>query len=197
MIAVKETRKVKLGDLTSLREGLGNNPRRGDIDFLMRSIKAHGQFRAALVRESDMVVLIGNHMIAALERLALAGECETDADGDPVALCNLIDCDDVEAKRIALADNRGSELGSNNDDELQEYLRDLAAQGVDLEDDGYDEAQLLELLSDDDGDDGADTGPALGDVEYRILVFCSDEHHQAALLEKFELEGLKTQALAQ
>ena len=40
-----------------------------------------------------------------------------------------------------------------------------------------------------------DTSAQIGDLEYRVIVICSNETQQAELLERFESEGLKCQAL--
>ena len=43
-------------------------------------------------------------------------------------------------------------------------------------------------------DDDADTGSQLGDIEYRLVVSCSDELAQAELLAEFESRGLDVKA---
>lgn len=40
-----------------------------------------------------------------------------------------------------------------------------------------------------------DTGAQIGSLEYRVIVICESEAQQAELLERFESEGLKCQAL--
>lgn len=44
-------------------------------------------------------------------------------------------------------------------------------------------------------DELGDTAPQLSDMEYRIIVQCESEGEQARLLERFESEGIKCQAL--
>lgn len=44
-------------------------------------------------------------------------------------------------------------------------------------------------------DENGDTSPQLSGMEYRIIVQCESEGEQARLLERFESEGIKCQAL--
>ncbi len=44
-------------------------------------------------------------------------------------------------------------------------------------------------------DNGADTSTQVGALEYRVIIQCESEAQQAELLQRFEDEGLKCQAL--
>ena len=56
-ISVIQTVEVPLGKLVEYP----HNPRRGEVDRLVESIEAHGQFRALVVNKPTMQVLAGNH----------------------------------------------------------------------------------------------------------------------------------------
>lgn len=121
-------------DLTALARFPGN-ARRGDVEAIRASIRRHGQYRSLVVRDTgdSLVILAGNHTRDALE-----------AEGHASARCEVIECDDGEARRINLADNRLGELPG------PDGLR-------------YDDAELAELLAGLDGDfDG--TGWAAEDL---------------------------------
>jgi hypothetical protein len=45
--------------------------------------------------------------------------------------------------------------------------------------------------------DEPDTTPQLGPVEYRLVIRCDDEHHQADWLQRLQAQGLQVQAIAQ
>jgi DNA methylase len=107
------------------------NARRGDLGVIRASVARHGQYRSIVVRQlgdGSHVIVAGNHTA-----LALAAE------GHETARADLIDCDEDEARRINLADNRSAELG------------------------GYDDQALAVLLSSLDGDFGG-TGWAAEDL---------------------------------
>jgi DNA modification methylase len=108
------------------------NARRGDLEVIRASVARHGQYRSIVVRQlgdGSHVIVAGNHTA-----LALAAE------GHQTARADLIECDEDEARRINLADNRSAELG------------------------GYDDAALAVLLSSLDGD-FAGTGWAQEDLD--------------------------------
>ncbi|PZG10297.1 DNA modification methylase [Micromonospora craterilacus] len=104
-----ETRDVGLDELTPFP----GNARRGDIDKIRESIRKTGQYRSIVVRDSGgaFVVLAGNHTMQAAA-----------AEGHDTIRCEIIRCDDSEARRINLADNKLAELGDYDHDALAELL---------------------------------------------------------------------------
>lgn len=164
------TREVPFDQL----ERFPGNPRRGDVDAIRGSLRRHGQYRSLVVRatgEDQYVILAGNHTHDALQ-----------AEGYPTARCEVIECDDDQARRINLADNRLAELGTYDNDALAELLSYLDG---DLEGTGYtadDVSALLgteaepEPLTDPDDIPDAPTEPhsKVGDVwvlgRHRLLV---------------------------
>mgnify|MGYP000852567505 CR=1 FL=1 len=97
------------------------------------------------------------------------------------------------ARQLAIADNRASEVG---------YVPDVATllehigSGVDVEA-LFDEAEVKSLMDGlmPGGIGDGETSSQIGGLEYRVIVICNDESQQAELLERFENEGLKCQAL--
>lgn len=133
------------------------NARRGNVEEIRASIRRHGQYRAIVVRDCDdgMVILAGNHTRDALE-----------AEGFKKARCEVITCDDDEARRINLADNKLAELGDYEAEALAELL---AALDGDLEGTGWSEEDLETLLphEPEGGPGGDEDRPSLAD---RFLI---------------------------
>jgi hypothetical protein len=128
--AYVDTRDIPISDLTPFP----GNAKRGDVDSIRASLRRNGQYRSLIVRDTGgaLVVLAGNHTMQALA-----------ANGEQAARCEVITCDDAEAKRINLADNRLSELGTWDDDALASLLKDVQD---DLDGTGYSGDDLDELL---------------------------------------------------
>jgi hypothetical protein len=136
-------RQVALADLTRFP----GNARRGNVPEIRKSVARLGQYRAIVVRDTGtgLVILAGNHTADALA-----------AEGHETARCEVIECDDDEARRISLADNRLGELPSPETGER------------------YDGEALAELLSQLDGDyDG--TGWDVYDVDNLADALGRDE----------------------
>ena len=112
------------------------NPREGDIGAIVTSIERNGWYGTIVAQASTRHVLAGNHRLQAARQLGI--------DEVPVWW---VDCDDETALRILLADNRTSDLATNNDGLLTELLAGIAAQSVDdLLGTGYDGDDLDDLL---------------------------------------------------
>jgi ParB-like nuclease domain len=122
-----ETRSIPLGQLTRYP----GNARRGDLDGIRASVRRHGQYRSLVVRATGdgLVILAGNHTYDALQ-----------AEGHVRARCEVIDCDDDEARRIVLADNRIADKGSYDEDALAELLSYLDG---DYEGTGWTEGEVM------------------------------------------------------
>jgi hypothetical protein len=164
------------------------NPRRGRLDVLKASLERHGQYRPVVVNSRTMQVLAGNHTMLAARELGWSELAAT-----------FVDVDDDAAARIVLVDNRASDLATDDDDELAALLSHLAESEAGLDGtgyDGHDLDQLLEHLSGAEGGEPPDTTPQLGDVEYRLIVECEDEHEQAELLERLQGDGLNVRAIS-
>jgi hypothetical protein len=115
----------------TLKEYPGN-PRKGDIDKIAESLKVNGQYKPIVVQKSTNYVLVGNHTLKAIKKL-----------GWDFVDAVILDVDDVEAKRIVLADNRTSD-GSTYDYML---LNEMLLTLPDLEGTGYDKTALDQLIN--------------------------------------------------
>ena len=109
-----------------------NNPRRGDVDTIVESLKTNGQFRPIVI-SSDNVVLAGNHTLQAAVKLGLP---KIDVVRLPVT------GDSDEAVRVMLADNRSSDMSTYDDADLIVLLESL----TDLEGTGYIPDDLTDLM---------------------------------------------------
>ena len=92
-----------------------SNPRRGDVATIAESLTANGQFKPIVIA-TDGTVLAGNHTFQAAKSL---GWDAIDAVRLDVA------ADSPEARKIMLADNRASDLGSYDDADLLAVLASL------------------------------------------------------------------------
>lgn len=112
------------------------NARRGRVDVIKESLTEHGQYRSLVVRltqDDRMVVLAGNHTLAALKELGVGS-----------ARCELIVCDDATATKINLIDNRATDDGEYDQAALALLLQSLEG---DYTGTGFDDGEVEELLS--------------------------------------------------
>lgn len=115
----------------TLKEYPGN-PRKGDIDKIAESLKANGQYKPIVVQKDTNFVLVGNHTLKAIKKL-----------GWDFVDVVWAEVDDIEAKRIVLADNRTSDGSTYDYAALNEMIMSLP----DLEGTGYDKAALDQLIN--------------------------------------------------
>jgi hypothetical protein len=103
--------------ITDIKEFPGN-ARKGNIDEIVKSLKANGQYKPVVVQKSTSFILAGNNTVKAAKKLGW---------GKVSAV--LVDVDDNEARRINLADNRTSDLATYDIEALSELLVNI--QGFD------------------------------------------------------------------
>lgn len=140
-----------LVDISTLRLW-PENPRAGDLTALKESIRVNTFYQPVLVQASTRYVLAGNHRMRALMEM---GETKI-----PVVE---IDVDDNSARRLALADNRISDLAFYNDSQLFELLDQLVKEDGSLEGTGYDRAAYELLLQ------GIESDRVVGGVRQGVL----------------------------
>jgi ParB-like chromosome segregation protein Spo0J len=109
------------------------NPRRGNVDQIADSLREHGQYKPLIVQRSTGFIVAGNHTWFAAKRL-----------GWTEVTVSYVDCDEVEARKILLVDNRTSDTGVYDDSALAEILASL---GDDLTGTGYDPDAVDDLLA--------------------------------------------------
>ena len=152
-----------------------SNVRQGDVGAICESLKAHGQYRPIVFQQSTKRILAGNHTWKAAKALGW----------QQIAATPII-CDDQQALRILLADNKANDLATYDEPELVELLKQLADTDEGLLGTLFDEDELDSLIADQshfelptDVDDVPENVPAvskLGDVwllgEHRLM--CGD-----------------------
>lgn len=112
------------------------NPRRGDVDAIVQSIRVNGFYGTLVVQKSTNYILAGNHRWQAAKQAGL--------DAVPVMW---MDVTNVQAKKILLADNRINDLATYATDDLQTLLRSVLAED-DLRGTGYDVTDVQQMIED-------------------------------------------------
>lgn len=132
-MSVTRTVAVALEELTQFP----GNARRGDLELVRESLRAHGQYKPIVVQEGTNVILAGNHTAqAAVE------------EGWAEILVSYVAVDDEQARRINLVDNRSNDVAEYDEEALAALLQDLDGDytGTGFDDDALDEL-LLSLQS--------------------------------------------------
>jgi DNA modification methylase len=130
-----------------------------NIKAIMDSLERHGQ-RKPIVCYSNMVVA-GNGTLQAAKRL---GWTEIWVNDDGFASIE-------DAKAYAIQDNRSAELAAWDDVQLGDTLTELKEAGWDLEEIGFDDSDLKDLMDKPQGTDGltdADEVPEVEQNEYGV-----------------------------
>lgn len=162
-----------------------SNVRQGDVGAICESLKAHGQYRPIVFQQSTKRILAGNHTWKAAKALGW----------QQIAATPII-CDDQQALRILLADNKANDLATYDEPELIELLKQLADTDEGLLGTLFDEDELDSLIADQshfelptDVDDVPEDVPAvskLGDVwllgEHRLMCGDSTSQDEVELL---------------
>jgi hypothetical protein len=121
-------------------ELLPGNPRKGDVDSVVKSYKKFGQRKPIVARmrpDSDVAeVLAGNTQLKAARRL----------EWDKIAVV-LVDDDDATAAGFALADNRTHDLGEYLDEELAAMIAMVEDDDELLDASGYDLMDMEDIMS--------------------------------------------------
>jgi len=125
---------IQVGQVASVPisslEGYPINPRRGDIQAIADSLKAHGQYRPIVVQVKTNFILAGNHTYKAAKRL-----------GWKKIKVTYVDVDENTAKKIVLADNRLTDLAGYNEPLLKNLLTALP----ELEGTGFTQSEVESL----------------------------------------------------
>lgn len=94
------------------------NPNNGDIDAIVESLNEFDQYRPIVVQRSTMFILAGNHTYFGAMQL-----------GWKRILVNFVECDDVVALQILLADNHIARKARVDDGQLTKLLNQLEQAG--------------------------------------------------------------------
>ena len=155
--------KIKVGAVASVPigslEGYPTNPRRGDIEAIAHSLKAHGQYRPIVVQYGSNFILAGNHTYKAAKKL-----------GWRKIKVTYVDVDEETARKIVLADNRLTDLASYNEPLLKNLLNALP----DLEGTGFSQSEvetLDRLMTGQEKPTGGGDKPLPSDPEVKIAAW--------------------------
>ena len=122
---------IKVGQVDSVAlntlESYPTNPRRGDIEAIAQSLKAHGQYRPIVVQYGTNFILAGNHTYKAAKKL-----------GWKKIKITYVDVNEETARKIVLADNRITDLATYNEPLLKSLLTTLP----ELEGTGFTQAEV-------------------------------------------------------
>jgi len=158
---------------------LDGNARTGDIGAISQSLAAFGQYRPVVARR-DGTVLVGNHTVQAAKAL----KWET------VSVVWL-DVDDVEAIRIAIMDNRTTDLATYD----AEMLKTLLAEVTDYTGTGFSQEDVAEIYAGGSTKPGHRSGTqlsiAVGDIRFRVTKTHWDEWHKELPQGQVEVELIK------
>jgi len=113
------------------------NVRQGDVGAIATSLEAHGQYRPIVYQLSSGNIIAGNHTWKAAKSL-----------GWVTIAATAFDCDDEQALRILLVDNRTGDLATYDDAALVELLKELSATDEGLSGTMFDGDDLDLLISD-------------------------------------------------
>jgi hypothetical protein len=116
------------------------NVRQGDVGAISESLKSHGQYRPIVYQQSTGRILAGNHTWKAAKALGWKEIAAT-----PIV------CDDQQALRILLVDNRTNDLSTYDQSELVELLKELSDTEMELLGTGYDGDDLDQFIADLEG----------------------------------------------
>ena len=154
---------IKVGQVASVAlntlESYPTNPRRGDIEAIAQSLKAHGQYRPIVVQYGTNFILAGNHTYKAAKKL-----------GWKKIKITYIEVDEESARRIVLADNRLTDLATYNEPLLKSLLTTLP----ELEGTGVTQAEvetLDRLMNGQDKDPVGGSKPLPSDPEVKVSAW--------------------------
>ena len=95
------------------------NPRKGNVDAVARSLARFGQRKPIIVNRGTGEVIAGNHTFAAAKQL-----------GWKQIAVVWVDDDEQTATAFALADNRTQDLGSYDEDLLEDLINSIKEQDL-------------------------------------------------------------------
>ena len=155
--------KIKVGQVASVPintlESYPTNPRRGDIEAIAQSLKAHGQYRPIVVQYGSNFILAGNHTFKAAKKL-----------GWKKIKITYVEVDEESARKIVLADNRLTDLATYNEPLLKNLLTALP----ELEGTGFTQSEvetLDRLMTGKDKDPVSGSKPLPSDPEVKVSAW--------------------------
>jgi ParB-like chromosome segregation protein Spo0J len=155
------------------------NARRGNVSEIVASLEAHGQYKPIVARRGTGEVLVGNHTLAAVLELGWTHVAAT-----------WVECDDDQAARIVLVDNRSSDLAGYDDEALASLLEEVADSTREFEGTGFDRDDLERLLERNaSGPPEAEQEPLPEPAIFGVAVVCGTEEQRGELMARLEEWG--------
>lgn len=156
------------------------NPRRGAVAEVVESLRQFGQHRPVVVQRSTAQVIVGNHLLKAAKAL---GWAELD--------CYVVDDDDDQAMKRALADNAVGDKAGWDEAELAEVLAEVGPVP------GFDEGDIDKLIAklqpeQDKAEPTYPLVPRLNEKYDYVMIFCENETDWTWLQTRLELRREKS-----
>lgn len=143
---IHESLQALASPIDELHE-LEGNPRKGDVNAVMRSLKRFGQRKPVVAHADTGEIIAGNHTWKAAKKLGWNSIAVVFVKDDPAT-----------AKAFSLADNRASDLGTYDNEALAEMIEAvLDADEELLHAASFTEDDLNNLLAESTGDVGQDS----------------------------------------
>lgn len=154
------------------------NPRNGDLDVIIESIRVNGYVAPIIAQRSTGYIIAGNHRWQALHALG--------SDKAPVLF---VDYTDEQAKRYLLVDNASSDKARNDDALMVEMLKELQGSEAGLVGSGFTDDELNRLIAGLDIDPLPETPhpvtPALHGI-YEVTVTFDNTIDRTVLMEELK-----------
>lgn len=163
--------------------GWTKNPRKNKsaIERVAESIRKFGFGAPIVARRANREVIAGHTRLQAAHLLKLRAV--------PV---RFLDLDERQAHQLSLADNKLGEIAEWDEDALAQQLSELNIGEAAVV--GWSPSDLGKLLEVPEPDEDVTNQLGAG-LKYQVIIECTDESHQAELLERFEAEGLSSRPL--
>ena len=174
--------EVEWVEIDSLRPW-EDNPRINDhaVPSVAESIKRFGWGSPVLARREDGAVIAGHTRLKAARLLGMRQ-----------ALVRWMDVSEAEARALALADNKLSEISDWDEEKLASVLSGLSELEVNLDGLGWSEAEMSALLGGTDSEaapDVAVTQPASHKPVFAVIAELATEQEQQVLYQELASRG--------
>ncbi len=138
--------------------------------------------------DTEGVIIIGHLRLTAAKNLGLTHV--------PVHVAG--DLTPAQVKALRIADNRTHEEATWDNDLLGKEFLEMKIDDFDLSFTGFEQDEILTSVfgvKEKKKAKAGETGQQLSGLSFKVIVECTDEEHQLALLDRFEGEGLTCKAL--
>lgn len=152
------------------------------VTDIVRSMKRFGWTEPIICRKANREIAAGHGRYLAAKRQRMTH-----------VLVRFVELTEQESHAYALADNEIAKGAQRDDEAMMAILRDLNDDGVELDYGMGLDAKILNRLTRETTDDGSGVTNSRRrtGLKYAIVIECDDEAQQAALLERFDDEGLR------